>query len=552
MSGIGTRAALAFAALARVFRNPGLRRLELAWLGSTMGHWTYVVALSVYAYDQGGVTAVGVISVLRLLPAAIAAPFLATFADRFRRERVMMATDLTRAALMIGAAVTIAADGPALAVYAIVIATNMIGIVFRPAQAALLPALARDPAELSAANVAASTLDAVSTFAGPAIGGVVLAFSSVETVFAVNALWFLWSAVLLLGLRSGQGPDPAEEHSSDDRRSGFASELAEGLRAVVSDRNVCDRLCALRCPGARRRRNERTRRRRRAAACGRREAGVGWLNASLGIGGFIGGFAALVLATRRRLAGDFGLGVVLFGLPFVVIGAFVSYPVALVAFAIVGVGNSVADIAALTLFQRIVPDRVLGRVLGVLEGILFGAIGIGGLLAPVAIAVLGARGSLACRGAPSPPAHAAREPAPRCDRQDRAAPSHLQLLRGVPMLGLSARAGARVPRATATAVDAPAGTTVIREGERGDRFYVIANGEVEIAGRRFGPGESFGEIALLRDVPRTATVTAETDVELVAIERDAFLGAVTGHEPAHITAHAVAAARLGGFAPLLG
>ena len=104
MSGIGARVAQAFGALARVFGNPGLRRLELAWLGSTMGHWTYVVALSVYAYDQGGVTAVGVITVLRLLPAAVAAPFLATFADRYRRERVMMATDLSRAALMIGAA----------------------------------------------------------------------------------------------------------------------------------------------------------------------------------------------------------------------------------------------------------------------------------------------------------------------------------------------------------------------------------------------------------------------------------------------------------------
>ena len=457
MSGIGTRAALAFAALARVFRNPGLRRLELAWLGSTMGHWTYVVALSVYAYDQGGVTAVGVISVLRLLPAAIAAPFLATFADRFRRERVMMATDLTRAALMIGAAVTIAADGPALAVYAIVIATNMIGIVFRPAQAALLPALARDPAELSAANVAASTLDAVSTFAGPAIGGVVLAFSSVETVFAVNALWFLWSAVLLLGLRSGQGPDPAEEHSSDDRRRGFASELAEGLRAVVSDRNVAT-VSALYAA--------------QALVAGAMnvlvvvvalqlvdagQAGVGWLNASLGIGGFIGGFAALVLATRRRLAGDFGLGVVLFGLPFVVIGAFVSYPVALVAFAIVGVGNSVADIAALTLFQRIVPDRVLGRVLGVLEGILFGAIGIGGLLAPVAIAVLGARGSLLAAGLLLPllTLLASR----RLAAIDRTvtAPSHLQLLRGVPMLGLLPEPVLEFLAATATAVDAPAG-----------------------------------------------------------------------------------------------
>lgn len=553
MSGIGARVSEAFGALAQVFRNPGLRRLELAWLGSTMGHWTYVVALSVYAYDQGGTTAVGVISVLRLLPAALAAPLLATLADRYRRERVMMATDLARAALMLGAAAVIASGGPALVVYAIVIATNVIGVTFRPAQAALLPSLSRDPGELSAANVAASTLDAVSTFAGPAIGGIVLALSSVQAVFAVNALWFLWSAALLLGLRSpGGSTETTPGHGEPAASGGFRSELTEGLRAVASDRdvttvsvlyaaqaliagamNVFVVVVALELVGA-------------------GAAGVGWLNAALGVGGFVGGFIALVLATRSRLAADFGLGVVLFGVPFAIIGALVSYPLALVAFAVVGIGNSVADIAALTLFQRIVADHVLGRVLGVLEGILLGAIGLGGLLAPALIALLGARGALVAAGVLLPlVALLAARRLLTIDRTVRA-PAHLELLRGVPMLGLLPEPVLEFLAATSVPLAVPAGTAIIHAGEVGDRFYVIERGEVEILGRRFGAGESFGEIALLRDVPRTATVTAATAVDLVALERDAFLGAVTGHEPASVTAHAVAAARLGGFAPLLG
>ena len=236
MRGFGGRVREAFGSLARVFRNPELRRVELAWLGSTMGHWTYVVGLSVYAYNEGGTTAVGIISVLRLLPAAIASPFLATLADRYRRERVMMGTDLIRAGLMVLAAVVIATDGPSLVVYAVVVLTNLVGVAFRPAQAALLPGLARDPAELSAANVAASTLDAVSTFAGPAIGGIILALWNVQAVFGLNALWFLSSAALLVGLRA---PAPAAAPlNAAGRAPGFGSELSEGLRAVASDRNV--------------------------------------------------------------------------------------------------------------------------------------------------------------------------------------------------------------------------------------------------------------------------------------------------------------------------
>jgi len=550
MRGFGGRVSESFGSLARVFRNPGLRRLELAWLGSTMGHWTYVVGLSVYAYNQGGTTAVGIISVLRLLPAAIASPFLATLADRYRRERVMMGTDLIRAGLMALAAVVIATDGPALVVYAVVILTNLVGVAFRPAQAALLPGLARDPAELSAANVAASTLDAVSTFAGPAIGGIILALWNVQAVFGLNALWFLSSAVLLLGLRA---PAPASSPLDDSgKHPGFLSELSEGLKSVASDRNVSTVtalytaqafiagamnvlvvLVALELLNA-------------------GDAGVGYLSAALGIGGFVGGFAALVLATRGRLAADFGIGVVLFGVPFAVIGVFASYPVALLAFAVVGIGNSVADIAALTLFQRIVPDHVLGRVLGVLEGLLLGAIGLGGLAAPLCISLFGAKASLLAAGILLPAATLVV--AGRLATIDRvtAAPTHSVLLRGVPLLGVLPEPVLEFLAAAAVPFAARAGETIIREGETGDRFYVIESGEVEILGRTFGPGEAFGEIALLRDMPRTATVTAVTDVTLVALDREVFVPAVTGHGPANATAQELVAARLGSFNPLLG
>jgi len=548
MRGLVARISESFGSLARVFANPSLRRLELAFLGSTMGHWTYVVGLSVYAFEQGGTTAVGVITVLRLLPAALASPFLATLADRYRRERVMMATDLVRAGLMVVATVVIATGGSAIVVYAVVVLTNLVGVAFRPAQAALLPGLARTPAELSAANVAASTLEAISTFAGPAIGGIVLAFWSVPAVFGVNAVWFCLSAALLVGLRA---PAPATPDAEGGARPTFFADLREGLGSVVSDKNITT-VTALYTA--------------QALVAGAvnvfvvlvalelldtGNSGVGYLSAALGVGGFVGGFVALVLATRGRLAGDFGIGVALFGLPFLVIGIVVSYPVALIGFGAVGLGNSIADIAALTLFQRIVPDHMLGRVLGVLEGLLLGAIGVGGLLAPLLIALIGAKATLIAAGVilPASTLLATR----RLAAMDRAvpAPARAALLRGVPLFAVLPEHVVEFLSKSSTIVTAAAGETIFREGDPGDRFYVIERGEVEILGRTFGPGEGFGEIALLRDVPRTAAVTAISDVSLVALERDVFVTAVTGHGPANATAEELVAERLGSFTPLL-
>jgi CRP-like cAMP-binding protein len=99
------------------------------------------------------------------------------------------------------------------------------------------------------------------------------------------------------------------------------------------------------------------------------------------------------------------------------------------------------------------------------------------------------------------------------------------------------------------AVDYPAGGCVMREGEPGDRFYVVRSGEVRVtAGGSevavVGPGGFVGEIALLRDVPRTATVTATGEAALFALEREEFLAAVTGHTSSASAADAAALMRL--------
>ncbi len=533
-------------AFGQVFANQDLRRLQLAWAGSLIGNWSYFIALAIYAYDEGGAAAVGVVSVIRMIPAAVASPFLAGLADRFSRKLVMIATDLVRAALMIAAAVTIWQGWSAYVVYAIVGLSTVAGTAFRPAQAALLPHLARNPAELTAANVASSTLESVGAFVGPALGGVLLAVTSVQAVFAVNALSFVWSALLVLAVRGGSKPKPDDAARHEHGASGG---VLAGFRELVRNRDllvlsglytaqtlVAGALMVLVVVSA-------------LELLDVQPSGVGYLNGALGAGGLVGGFVALVLATRERLAADFGIGLALFGLPLILIGVTSSVPVALVALAVVGLGNSIVDINALTIMQRAVPNDVLARALGLLEGLLIGALGVGGLLAPVLIHFTGIRWALTLTGLLLPVLALVAASSLRSIDRRTAAPAHLDLLRTIDLL--SALPGATLESLARSLSETalPAGTVIVRAGEIGDRYYAIASGEVEVAGRTLGPGSGFGEIALLRDVPRTATVTAASDVTLLALERDEFVAAVTGHEPALATAEEVIAARLGSFDP---
>jgi len=524
--------------LVEMFRHPGLRRLQLAWVGSVLGTWAYFVALAVYAYDQGGAGAVAVVSVLRMLPAAVLSPFLATLADRFPRRLVMITSDVARAALMLAAAAVIAEDGPAWLVYAIVAMSSIVSMLFGPARAALVPLLVRTPTELTAANVAAGTLENVGSFLGPAIGGFVLAATNVQAVFALNAASFVWSAVLVFMVRVDE-----TRHTAEDEEASEGHAAAAGFKVIANDRNiavlvvlyavqtiVAGALVVLMVVAA-----------LDVLDGGAKE--VGFLDAATGIGGIIGSAVALGLAARGRLAADLGIGLFLFG-AFALVGAIPTIGVAVAALAVVGVGNCLVDISAITLLQRAVPNDVLGRVVGIVEGVVLAALTIGTVAAPLLVDAFGARAAIIVVGAALPIATVVSLPALRGLDARLREPPHAALLRGVEFLASLPPALREQLAATLVEVRRATGETVIVQGEPGDRFYVVEEGEVEIEGNVFGPGASFGEIALLRDVPRTATVTARTDVVLQAVERDDFLAAVTGHEESSAAADVVIARRL--------
>ena len=284
------------------------------------------------------------------------------------------------------------------------------------------------------------------------------------------------------------------------------------------------------------------------------QSGVGFLNSAVGIGGLLGAIVTLVLTGRGGLASLFALGLAGWGIPIALIGV-LPYPVAaLILLALLGVANTLVDATALTLLQRAAPEEVRGRVFGVLESIIIGSIALGTLIAPALIHWLGIRGALIVSGTLLPVLALAGLPALRRIDAETPAPSHaLGLLQRIPMFAplglvpLEELAGRLMP------VHYGAGEEIIRQGEAGDRFYVISSGEVEVYedglfARRESVGEHFGEIALLRDVPRTATVVAKTDVGLLSLERDDFLAAVTRDHLSTQAAEAVIATRLGSVA----
>jgi MFS family permease len=549
---ISTRLRESLAAGADVFRLADLRRLQFAYLASLLALWSFGVAASVYAFDIGGAALVGVVMLSRMLPAALVSPFAAALADRYPRRLVMLSTDLVRAVITAAAAASIWLDLPPAVVFVLGGILVMVSTAFEPAKNALLPDLAPDPQQLTAANVVTNTFESASMFAGPALGGLLLAIGSIPLVFAVSATLLLGSATLLVRLPAKA--EPSREAGGDE--TGLSRELTAGLRTVLGDARlrlvvgmmgaqtlVSGMLTVLVVVVA-------------LDLLDLGNGGVGLLDASVGVGGLIGGVTALTLAGGRRLAPAFGLGMVLWGAPIALIAAFGSPIAAIALLAVVGVGNTFVDIAAITLLQRAAPEEVRGRVFGVLEGLVWGTIGIGAALAPVLIELLGIRGALVATGSILPVMTALTWP--RIVRLDEATapPAELELLRGVPVLAPLAPAtletlASRVARARFTT-----GEEVMTQGEPGERFYVIAAGEVEVLEddvrvRTEGPGDFFGEIALLRDSPRTATVRALSDLELLALGREDFIPAVTGHADSAAEAEAVIAARLGSARPSL-
>jgi MFS family permease len=529
-------------ALGRVFGNRNLRRLQLAGAGSIVGSWSYVVALAVFAYEAGGASAVGLVALIRYIPSALASPFASSLGDRYARARVMLASDLLRAAVMVLAALAIWTDVSPMVVYLCAAVTSVASTAFRPAESALLPSLARTPEELTAANVAASTIESVGVFLGPALGGLLLAATGPDVVFAANGVTFLWSALLIAGLPREQ-PRAPEEHAARPRRfwhgslAGFAQIAREPrLRTVVmltsAQTLVFGALTVLIVVLA-------------FDLLDTGSAGVGFLNSAIGVGGLLGSVLAFGLIGRRRLGTSFGLGIAFWGIPIALAALWVHPIVALGLFAVIGAANTIVDVSGLTLMQRTAPDHVLARVFGVLEGLLVATAGLGALAAPVLVSLLGERGALAVTGGLLPVLTVLSWQSLEALDVPAAPGRELELLRANPIFAPLPPATAEELARRLLPVRLAAGAVVFGQGESGDRFYLVAEGDVEVAGSILGPGESFGEIALLRDVPRTATVTARSDVLLYALERDDFIAAVTGHAPSAAVANAVVMARLG-------
>src|SRR5438477_1878316 len=356
------------------FANPALRRLELALAGSVVGDWAFSVALAVYAYHQGGAAALGIVSMTRWLLAAAAAPFIAVLADRYRRRRVMIAADLLRAVIVGAAALIVWGGGPALLVYGLAVLTAIVSTAFPPAQTALIPSLTRTPEEMTAANVVTSSIDSAGTFAGPAIGGLLLATAGTGTVFALDAATFVWSLLLVAAIAA---PDDNPRGAASAAASeGLVGEVLAGFRVVGRDRRlrliiglfgaqtiVSGAISVLIVVMA-------------IELLSLGNSGVGTLNASVGVGGVLGSVVAFGLVGRGKLASDFALGLLLWGVPIAVIGFWANSSVAIVMLVLVGVGNTLVDVAGLTLLQRVVADEVLGRVFGVLESVFAATIGL--------------------------------------------------------------------------------------------------------------------------------------------------------------------------------
>lgn len=540
------RVAESLAAFRGVFANRNIRRVQLAFAGSVTGTYAYSIAVAVFAYKADGVTAVGVLTAVRLATAAAVAPLAASIADRRRRERVMLASDLVRIATVGTAAVAAQLGWSSFVVYVAAILTTVAGTVFRPAEAALLPTIARTPEELTAANVSSSTIDSVGSFVGPALGAFLLALASPSVVFAVTAAAFAWSASLIASVRSPPRERTVEGDTPDADRHG----LLGGVRAIGREPRlrlliglygaqalVAGALSVLVVVTA-----------LRLLDLG--SAGVGVLEAASGIGSIVGAAVMLALLARNRLGEDLAAGIFLWGAPLVVLGLFVSTPVAVIALGLVGLGNTLVDVSAITLLQRATPKAVAARVFGVLESAIVAGMALGALLAPALVGLAGPRGALIVTGALLPvlviltwrqlrviDAGAGVDEALMAGLRD------VPFLAPLPLSTLEFLAGRLAP------LELEAGRLLLRAGEPGDRFYVLTAGTIAIElpdGAKLETAPAYvGEIALLRDVPRTATVEAWTDCELWALERDDFLAAVTGHAGSTGIAQDVVATRVG-------
>jgi hypothetical protein len=282
------------------------------------------------------------------------------------------------------------------------------------------------------------------------------------------------------------------------------------------------------------------------------DPGVGVLNAAVGAGGVLGSIFAFGLVRRGGLASWFGVGIALFGAPLALIGVVPEQAAAIVLLGLVGIGNALIDVGGFTMLARLADETVLARMFAGFEAILTLGVAAGGLLAPLVIELLGVRLALLAIGLIAPLAVAASwSELRRLDARLRVRDADIEILRVVRMLGALPAATIEQLGAGLEHAEFAPRQVVFEQGERGERFYVVESGRAEVVrdGRvvaTLGRGDCFGEIALLRNQPRTATIRASADASMhvSVLPRNTYLTAVTGYPASSAAGEEVVTARL--------
>lgn len=503
------------------------------------------IAIILYAYDKGGVELAGIVAVVQLIPAAFIGPALVGLGDRLPRGTSVLLSHAGVAAATVATTVAILASAPvAVVVTCSALATIAVAVV-RPFHFASLPMLARTPEDLVSANSLASVADGFTLFVGPIAAGVGAALVGPVLVFCVASVLAIGATLLCLGIRLGPAA-PFDDTPTASWRTAFS-----GLGSLWRDWAALALLLVLTTRFVLGGGTEILGVAYSVEVLDTGESGAGLIIGAIGIGGLLGGVLAGSLAVRTRLAPVLLGSGVLQGVAFAAVALIVLLAPAMVALAVSGMAAAVMMVAGRTLLQRTSDEAVLARVFAVQEGTSLLGAALGAILAPVLADRLSPAAAFIPFGIGAVVLTLACFPLMRrLDARAVLRPHESALLRSVPFLAALPSYDLERLARSAEWLDVTPGQFVITQGEVGDRFYVVGEGQFEVAvdgvarPSHLVPGVGFGEIALLRSVPRTATVTAVTAGRLLVVRADDFLAAVTGSPDGHAVAQEISAAHL--------
>lgn len=521
---------------ARGMRAP-LRHRDFRYLAtglaiSQTGDWLYNVALLILVLNAtGSATWVAAAGIVRLLPYVLFGSLGGVVADRYPRKSVMIVSDLARAVIMAGLGLVALSSAPPLIAIVLAGASTIFAVAYGPAMTAGLPLLV-DEDELSAANSITTTITSVCIALGPAVGGVLLLLGSPATAFFFNAVSFLGSAVAVAKVRADLGP--REEIHAHGEAPSLLDRLREGIDAMRGSTDVlvlvgawCANaflygtqivLLTLLATGR----------------LGIGDDGLSFLYAAIGIGGIAAAGLAHRAADRPRQGVALGVATLISAAAWAAMAFATTGGVAYLLAGIDGAATIVLDVLILTSLQRMLGNDVLGRVIGAVDSLVVAGMLLGSIVAAplvplvgvpatvlLAAAVVGVSGVLVL-------VHARAIDRRAAERAGARAPlvtmlQVLDLFEGASRATLEALAEELTPERV------PAGTVVIREGDEPDDLFIVETGHLDVTTAAKGhvgeltAGHYFGEIGLLHKVPRTATVTADADCELLRMPGESFL-----------------------------